>query len=96
MIEKIRSAFESYQNEMMEDLAAIVAIDSSGGDPEPDAPFGRGPAEALHAFLAIAERMGFETDNVDNYAGAVSLGSGEGSGVHRSDSSSAPPGRSTR
>lgn len=77
MIEKIRSAFESYQSEMMKDLAAIVAIDSSGGDPEPDAPFGKGPAEALHAFLAIAERMGFETDNVDNYAGAVSLGSGE-------------------
>ena len=77
MKEKIRSAFEKYRDEMFEDLAAVVAIDSSGGEPKPDAPFGEGPAEALNTFLKIAERMGFETDNVDNYAGAVSLGSGE-------------------
>ncbi len=77
MIEKIRSAFEAYEKEMLDDLAAVVAIDSSGSDPKPDAPFGEGPAEVLHTFLKIAERMGFETDNVDNYAGAVSYGSGE-------------------
>ena len=33
MIEKIRSAFEAYKDEMLDDLAAIVAIDSSGGEP---------------------------------------------------------------
>ena len=77
MKEKIRSAFESYRDEMLSDLAAIVAIDSSGGEPKPGAPFGEGPAEALNTFLKMAERMGFETDNVDNYAGTVSLGSGE-------------------
>ena len=77
MKEKIRSAFEAYRDEMLADLAAVVAIDSSGGEPKPGAPFGEGPAEALHTFLKIAERMGFETDNVDNYAGTVSLGSGE-------------------
>ena len=77
MKEKIRSAFEAYRDEMLKDLAAVVAIDSSGGEPKPGAPFGEGPAEALHLFLKIAERMGFETDNVDNYAGTVSLGSGE-------------------
>ena len=77
MKEKIRSGFEAYRDEMLADLAALVAIDSSGGDPKPGAPFGEGPAEALHTFLKIAERMGLETDNVDNYAGTVSLGSGE-------------------
>ena len=77
MKEKIRTAFEAYRDEMLADLAAVVAIDSSGGEPKPGAPFGEGPAEALHTFLKIAERMGFETDNVDNYAGTVSLGSGE-------------------
>ena len=40
-------------------------------------PFGEGPAKALDCFLKIAERMGFETDNVDNYAGVVSYGEGE-------------------
>ncbi len=77
MIEKIRSAFEAYQKEMLDDLAALIAIDSSGGEPKPGAPFGEGPAKALNTFLKIAERMGFETDNVDNYAGSVNLGSGE-------------------
>ena len=77
MIEKIRSLFETYQKEMLDDLASLIAIDSSDGEPKPGAPFGEGPAKALHAFLDIAERMGFETDNVDNYAGSVSLGSGE-------------------
>ena len=51
MKEKIRSAFESYRDEMLSDLAAIVAIDSSGGEPKPGAPFGEGPAEALNTFL---------------------------------------------
>ena len=77
MKEKIRSAFEAYQDEMLADLASLIEVDSSGGEPKEGCPFGEGPAEALHRFLAIADRLGFETDNVDNYAGAVSYGSGE-------------------
>ena len=78
MIEKIRSAFEVYRQEMLDDLAALVAIDSSGEGPVKEGmPFGEGPAKALDCFLKIAQRMGLETDNVDNYAGVVSYGDGE-------------------
>lgn len=78
MIEKIRSAFEAHWQEMLDDLAAVVAIDSSGNGPVKEGmPFGEGPAKALDCFLKIAERMGLETDNVDNYAGVVSYGDGE-------------------
>ena len=78
MIEKIRSAFEAHWQEMLDDLAAVVAIDSSGAGPVKEGmPFGEGPAKALDCFLKIAERMGLETDNVDNYAGVVSYGDGE-------------------
>lgn len=78
MIEKIRSAFEAHWQEMLDDLAAVVAIDSSGDGPVKEGmPFGEGPAKALDCFLKIAERMGLETDNVDNYAGVVSYGDGE-------------------
>ena len=78
MIEKIRNAFENYQQEMLDDLAALVAIDSSGAGPVKEGmPFGEGPAKALDCFLKIAERMGLETDNVDNYAGVVSYGEGK-------------------
>ena len=78
MIEKIRSAFEAHWQEMLDDLAAVVAIDSSGDGPVKEGmPFGEGPAKALDCFLKIAARMGLETDNVDNYAGVVSYGDGE-------------------
>lgn len=78
MIEKIRSAFEAHWQEMLDDLAAVVAIDSSGDGPVKEGmPFGEGPAKALDCFLKIAERIGLETDNVDNYAGVVSYGDGE-------------------
>ena len=78
MIDQIRSAFDAYQQEMLDDLAAVVAIDSSGAGPIKEGmPFGEGPAQALNCFLDIAKRMGFETDNVDNYAGVVSYGDGD-------------------
>ena len=78
MIEKIRKAFENYQQEMLDDLAALIAIDSSGEEPSGEGmPFGEGPAKALDCFLKIARRMDFETDNVDNYAGVVSYGDGK-------------------
>ena len=78
MIDKIRNAFEAHWQEMLDDLAAVVAIDSSGDGPVKEGmPFGEGPAKALNCFLKIAERMGLETDNVDNYAGVVSYGDGE-------------------
>ncbi|MBQ6520810.1 MAG: dipeptidase PepV [Anaerolineaceae bacterium] len=77
MIDKIRNAFDTYQHQMLDDLAAVMAIDSSGDGPVQEGmPFGEGPAKALNCFLKIAERMGLETDNVDNYAGVVSYGSG--------------------
>ena len=41
MIEKIRSAFEAHWQEMLDDLAAVVAIDSSGDGPVKEGmPFG--------------------------------------------------------
>lgn len=78
MIKQIRKAFDAYQQEMLDDLASLIAIDSSGEGPVKEGmPFGEGPAKALHEFLKIAERMGLKTDNVDNYAGVVSYGDGE-------------------
>ena len=40
-------------------------------------PFGKGPAEALQLFLSIAEEMGFQTENFDNYAGHIDFGEGD-------------------
>lgn len=44
-------------------------------------PLGPDLSRALDDFLARAKRLGFETKNVDNYAGYAEMGSGESIGV---------------
>lgn len=79
MKDEIRKRFIAYQDEWMKDLAALIAIDSSGDEPTEGCPFGDGPAKALHTALEMGERMGFVCDNVDNYAGTLSYGDSEDS-----------------
>ena len=45
--------------------------------PEPDAPYGREVKKALDHALALGERMGFKTGNIDNRVGYVEYGDGE-------------------
>lgn len=66
-----------YQDEMFADLARLIAILSVRGEAEPGKPFGEAPAQALHCILEIAERMGFPTKNVGNYAGHAEYGAGD-------------------
>ena len=40
-------------------------------------PFGPGPVKALEHFLALAERDGYKTRNIDNYAGDFEFGQGD-------------------
>lgn len=44
-------------------------------------PFGPAPGRALSEFLAAAERLGFVTKNIDNYAGYAEMGSGDLIGI---------------
>ena len=64
---------------MMADLFSLLAINSERDDSLADQehPFGPGPVRALEKFLEIAERDGYETRNVDNYAGHFTFGQGE-------------------
>lgn len=62
---------------LTEDIAALCKIKSVEGDPKPGMPFGEGPAQALEAALAMGERMGFKTENFDNYVGHIEYGEGE-------------------
>lgn len=71
--EKIREDRES----LIKDIKKLVSINSVEAEPEEGRPFGRGPAEALQCFLKIAEDMGFETENFDNYAGHIDFGEGD-------------------
>ncbi|MFV8211401.1 dipeptidase PepV [Streptococcus pluranimalium] len=64
---------------MMADLFTILSINSERDDSLADKehPFGPGPVKALKAFLEIAERDGYQTRNIDNYAGELEFGDGD-------------------
>lgn len=55
----------------------MVKFDSAQAPALPGMPFGKGAADCLAAFLQLAQSMGFETHNFDNYIGEVIFGGGE-------------------
>ncbi|MBR5995597.1 MAG: dipeptidase PepV [Eubacteriaceae bacterium] len=73
----IAKAAKDYTEEAVNTIKRLVAIESSEGAPEPGKPFGPGPYNALQEALKISEEMGFETKDVDGYAGYAQIGQGE-------------------
>lgn len=69
-----KQAIEERWEEIVADLAALVAIRSVGGESEPGAPYGTGPREALSYVLGRAEEMGFQTTIVDERVGYITYG----------------------
>ena len=66
--------FEEHREEMLADIAALIRIPSVRGESLPGKPYGEAPAQALHAAMQIAERLGFRTVSYENYAGAIDFG----------------------
>ena len=67
---------DSYREDMLKTLKDSVAIPSVKSEPVKTAdgellPFGRGVHDSLIHTLAIGTLMGFESHNVDNYAGFI-------------------------
>lgn len=74
-----RAEVDKRKDAFLADLFDLLAINSERDDSQADAqhPFGPGPVRALDAFLSIAERDGYTTKNVDNYAGHFEYGEGD-------------------
>ena len=68
--------FTGREDEFVDALAPLIAIDSTTGTPEEGKPFGAGPAAALEAALALAKSWGFATANDEGYVGLVDLNEG--------------------
>lgn len=66
-----------YKNDLIDSLQETIKIKSVEEEPKPGKPFGEGPAKALNNFLEIAKKLGFKTENFDNYVGHVVYGEGE-------------------
>lgn len=72
--EDLNTWIAAEQEAMIADLTRLVRIQSVSTDPSGQFPFGEGPAKALDEALAIGNRMGFETENYDYYAGSIRFG----------------------
>lgn len=68
---------DKYRDDILKDVATLVAIPSVCSEPEENMPMGKMSAEALNCILQMAQNMGFSTKNVGNYAGHAEYGTGE-------------------
>ena len=75
--EQLNDKMMELKEEIFASIRESVAIESVKGTPEEDAPYGRGPKEALDHMLALGEKLGFKTGNVDNRVGWIEYGEGE-------------------
>lgn len=75
----IREKIEMWKPQLLEDLAALVAVPSvmDPASAEPQAPFGTGVRKAFDTFASIAEKKGFSVRDFDGYALDARLGEGE-------------------
>nr|WP_317283710.1 dipeptidase PepV [uncultured Sellimonas sp.] len=74
---QLREKINDMQDEIIGGIQKCVQIDSVGGEPQENAPYGLGPKKALDFALDLGKSMGFRTGNVDNKAGYVEMGNGE-------------------
>lgn len=68
---------ENYLDCAVKAISESIRFDSSLSDPLVGMPFGKGAADCLAHFLSLAESLGFQTRNYDNFVGEVLFGDGE-------------------
>ena len=67
---------EEHKEEMVEALKGCLRFKSLKAAPEANAPFGKNIRDCLDYTLGLAEKLGFETADVDGYVGLVDAGEG--------------------
>ncbi len=68
---------DEHQNELIETTRALMAFNSIEEAPYGNMPFGKSVGECLDKALEICRHLGFETKNVDYYAGHAEYGQGD-------------------
>ena len=74
--EQLKNYMEAHRQEMIDDISALVRIQSDRGEPVEGGPFGAGPKAALLKAMEICAGYGFETKNWDGYVGTADLNGG--------------------
>lgn len=73
-LKEIDRKIEELKSEIEKDFAQLISFKSVKSEPIPNFPFGKGIGLCLEEALQIGKRLGFETKNIDGYAGILSLG----------------------
>ena len=73
-VAKAQAWLEEHESEMIEDLRALLRIESLEADAQPSAPFGPGCRKALEFVLQKGEEWGMATKDVEGYAGHAEFG----------------------
>ena len=71
------TVMEKYFDQIVQSTVEILQFDSSLKPAVDGCPFGKETADCLAYFLNLAQSMGFETRNYDNYVGEVLFGEGK-------------------
>jgi succinyl-diaminopimelate desuccinylase len=71
--QQIEEYFTKHKEELLADIAKLIAIQSEKSDEKPGMPFGEGPAKALELALDISKEKGLITRNYENYVGTVDV-----------------------
>lgn len=73
--EQIHGWMAGREDEFVDALAPIIAVNSTIGESAPGMPFGEGPAKALEVSLALARKWELAAGDDDGYVGLVDLNS---------------------
>ena len=71
--QKIDAFIAANKEQILQDIADLVAINSVEGTPEEGAPYGKGPKAALEKTLEMAAAMGLKTRNCEDHIGYAEL-----------------------
>ena len=75
--DQIDAYIDSKKEEMLQDLSALVRINSQRGKAQPGLPFGEEPARVLAKAEELMSSYGLKTTNYDNYVVTGDFGPGE-------------------
>lgn len=73
----IENLVDKYSQDIIKSTQEVISIKSVEEEAKGDMPFGEGPFRALEYVLNLADKMGFETKNLDNYVGYAEFGKGD-------------------
>lgn len=73
----INQSVEKYKNDIIKHTQELIRIKSTEKQGMPGKPFGEEVNQALEYVLKLSEDMGFQTLNLDGYAGHAEIGQGD-------------------